>query len=168
MVWIRIRTNILLVLILVKIVCKGYQQTTKVANSNGRVYNLKAPICPNQSEHMISCFEAEILWLQHLVDVIFLGLAEVGLIKIHTNTYLTMIIPVRRPRKFWKLKNHTIILNFCISYTRSDRYKISLQTDTNFIKTLSSDIVTLKAKQHQPMHPAQLNLKFLWSRKFWK
>ena len=37
-VWIQIRTNILLVLIRGQTVCKGYQQTTKVAASKERVY----------------------------------------------------------------------------------------------------------------------------------
>ena len=36
-VWIQIRTDILSVLIWVQTVCKGYQQTTKVAASKGRV-----------------------------------------------------------------------------------------------------------------------------------
>ena len=36
MVWIQIRTNILLVLIWVQTVCKGYQQMTKVATSKER------------------------------------------------------------------------------------------------------------------------------------
>ena len=40
-VWIQIRTDILPVLILVQTVCKGYQQTTKVAASKERVKNLR-------------------------------------------------------------------------------------------------------------------------------
>ena len=36
-VWIQIRTDILSVLIWVQTVCKGYQQTTKVASSKERV-----------------------------------------------------------------------------------------------------------------------------------
>ena len=41
MVWIQIRTNILLVLILVQTVCKVYQQTTKVVASNERVNDIQ-------------------------------------------------------------------------------------------------------------------------------
>ena len=37
MVWIQIRTDILLVLTWVQTVCKAYQQTTKVTASNERV-----------------------------------------------------------------------------------------------------------------------------------
>ena len=37
MVWIQIRTEVLLVLIWVQTVCKGYQQTTKVAANKERV-----------------------------------------------------------------------------------------------------------------------------------
>ena len=35
--WIQIRTEVLLVIIWVKTVCKGYHQTTKVVTSKGRV-----------------------------------------------------------------------------------------------------------------------------------
>ena len=41
MVWMEIRSNILLVLILVQTVCKGYQQTTKVVTSNERVVDIQ-------------------------------------------------------------------------------------------------------------------------------
>ena len=47
MVWIQIRTYMLLVLILVKTVCKGYQQTTKVAASQERVKQASAAIQQN-------------------------------------------------------------------------------------------------------------------------
>ena len=41
MVWIQIRTNTLLVLIWPQTVCKGYQQTTKVAASKERVKQVR-------------------------------------------------------------------------------------------------------------------------------
>ena len=37
MAWIQIRTNVLLVLILIQTVCKGYQQMTEVIASKERV-----------------------------------------------------------------------------------------------------------------------------------
>ena len=57
MVWIRIRIDVLLVLIWVQTICNGYQQMTKVAASKERVninqifVRLFAPI--TQSLHML-------------------------------------------------------------------------------------------------------------------
>ena len=52
MVWIQSRVDILLVLILVQTVCKGYQQTEKVATNKERV-KLKWKINDKQKENSL-------------------------------------------------------------------------------------------------------------------
>ena len=48
MVWVQIRTDILSVLIWVQTLCKGYQQTTKVAASKERVKSIVTETISNK------------------------------------------------------------------------------------------------------------------------
>ena len=51
-VWIRIRTNIMLVLICIQTICKGYQQTTKIPTSKEKIMkacHFQVPFKPVQT-----------------------------------------------------------------------------------------------------------------------